>query len=165
MYVLKGKRRVALRWLLVVGLLTVALVAALNYVHAISARNSYALLSIYFTASILSVLYFLHESEEKSALSSLGLTSSPTRFTLVFYLVYASIILYPFVEKRFQPEFIGHFSFLVIFLAAMSPDVLLFLRTKLGSGNAIYQRANSVGVLILVIFIVVSVGVGVVASQ
>ena len=166
MYILRGKRRNELRWLLGMGLLAVVFVVLLAHFHAILARDAFILLDIFFVFSLLLLSYFLRNSDEKSLLASPGfLSNSPTQFTFFFYLGYGSIVLYPLVEKRFRPEFIGYFGFVVIFLAMVFPDALLFLRTKLDSGKAIYQKANRIGFWILLLFVIVSVGAGILAGR
>ena len=147
-----------------VGLLTVVFVVLLNHFRVILAKNVFILLNIYFISSLLVIFSSLRGSDEKN-LSPGFLANSPTLFTLFFYLVYGSIALYPLVEKRFQPEFIGHFGFVVIFLVMVFPDVLLFMRTKLVSGQAIYQKANLFGFWILLLLVVVSFGAGMMANQ
>lgn len=167
MYILKGRKRNELRWLLIAGLLTVVIVVLLNHFHAILARNAFIVLNIYFISSLLIIFYVLRESDEKSLLAATGrfLSDSSTRFTLFCYLVYGSIAFYPLAEEHFQSEFIGRFGFVVIFLVMGFPDVLLFLRTRLDSGKTVYQKANVFGFCILMLLVVISVGAGMMASK
>lgn len=166
MYILKGRWRNELRWLVLAGLLAAVLIISLSYFDAISARIAYILFYIYFVSSLFSIFHYLRDSDEPSLLASPALLGdSPIQFTLFFYLVYGSIALYPLVEKRFQPEFIGHFGFFVIFLTMVFPDVLLFMRTKLYSGKAIYQKATRIVFWVLLLFVIVSVGAGIVAGR
>jgi hypothetical protein len=166
MYILKGTRRHLLRWLILIGLLANVFAISLDHLLIISARAALILLNVYFVSSMLTLFIALRESNEKSSLMSLGLLGkSPSRHAIFFYLVYGSAALYSFVEERFQSENIPVFGFLFVALVVPFPDVLLFLRTKVDAGKAVYQKANRVGFGILLFFVIVTVGVAIVAGR
>ncbi|AZO53962.1 hypothetical protein [Mesorhizobium sp.] len=166
MYILRGRRRDTLRWLLMGGGLAVVVVVLLEHLQSITARDSFVLLDAYFISSLLVIVVLLRKSEEKIFLASpLFLWKSATRFTLFVYLVYGSTALYPFVEKRFRSEFIGEVGFFILLLVMGFPDVLLFLRAKADSGKPNYQRANLFGFWIVLLFVIAAIGAGIVAGR
>jgi hypothetical protein len=166
MYILKGRRRHLLRCLILIGLLANVFAICLDHLLVISAVSSLIFLNIYFVSSMLILFITLRESSEKSSLMSPGLLGkSPGRHAIFFYLVYGSAALYSLVEKRFQSENILVVGLLFVALVVPFPDVLLFLRTKVDSGKAVYQKANRVGFGILLLFVIVAVGVGIVAGR
>jgi len=165
MYILKGKRRNALVWLVLAGIATVAFVILLNHLAEISARTAFIYINAYFVTSLFAIYLLLRGSDEESWLTSSGLLQySYARHAIFFYLIYGSVGLYSLVGKRFQPEGLPRFAFAIIILVVVFPDVLLFLRTKLDSGNSIYQRANLFGFWILLLLVMISVGAGIVAA-
>ncbi|MDX8497681.1 hypothetical protein RFM99_04555 [Mesorhizobium sp. VK4C] len=166
MYILKGRKRNSLRWLVLAGFVFFVLVIVMDYLHIISAKVAIVSLNIYYIFSI-AVIYGAFRGSDEKISSGLPwlLQNSPSRHALFFYLSYGSVALYALVERDFRSENIPPVGFLVIFLVAVFPDVLLFLRTKLDFGKAIYQRANRIGLWVLLLFLLLCVGAAMVAGQ
>lgn len=166
MYIFRGRRRSELRWLLIAGMVMTIVVVLSDHFRSITAGEAFVLLDLYFVSSLLTIFVFLRNSGEKSLLASPAfLETSATRFTLFTFLVYGSVALYPLVEKRFRSEFIGEIGFFIILLVMGFPDVLLFLRTKTDTGKPIYQKASLFGFWILLLFVVASIGAGIIAGR